>query len=596
MAERLRAPKDVKAQSSPPAGKRSAKRAPKRAVKTREKAGKTPVKAAVKASAAPRTPARAPKKPSRLVPPPQADVMQAAFDLSRQLSLEVREEELVGTFVSTLGRLLPGRYLCLRVIDPRTQALTSMISDGPLTSGESAMQTATLAVKRSALRRTRLSDSVTQSARVRIVDGYERVFRDSAGGFSVPLVASGEMFGLLNVEYPPPFDLCEDDEPVTIPLANQLSVALRNLNLLGEARYYRDYLRKMIDVANAFIIVVDRDARIAVMNRAMQRYLGFPASIIGTPLEEVRKRSTAAEPRLSTLLLAGLRGVEYSDCEVPLWQRHVQKLGRAMFNTSVMRGPDGSIDGVIAIGNDIERMRSLERQVIQAEKLATLGQLAAGVVHELNNPLTSISVYGDYLVRLLDRVGDKPDVDKATKVVEGAARIQKLTRDLMSYARPSGEPEWVSINEVVKQALTFCEHVVRRAEAEVTLTLGDDLPRVHAIRAQLHQVLINLITNACHALGRPGGGVRLGTSMSADGRMVRISVHDDGCGIGAGDRDRVFEPFFTTKKDGKGTGLGLSIVKNIVEGHGGHVGFDSDIGDGTTFVITLPLKKETVVV
>ena len=88
--------------------------------------------------------------------------------------------------------------------------------------------------------------------------------------------------------------------------------------------------------------------------------------------------------------------------------RTCRQLGRAMFNTSVMRGPDGSIDGVIAIGNDVERMRSLERQVIQAEKLATLGQLAAGVVHELNNPLTSISVYGDYLVRLLDRVGEKP--------------------------------------------------------------------------------------------------------------------------------------------------------------------------------------------
>src|SRR5215475_1440659 len=111
--------------------------------------------------------------------------MQAAVDLSRHLSLEVREEELVGTFASTLGALLPGRYLCLRVVDPRTFALTSMISDGPLAAGMVAMQAAPLAVKRSALRRTRLADAVTRSQRIRIVDGYERVFSGSVGGFSV---------------------------------------------------------------------------------------------------------------------------------------------------------------------------------------------------------------------------------------------------------------------------------------------------------------------------------------------------------------------------------------------------------------------------
>jgi len=533
---------------------------------------------------------------AKLTPPSQQAVMQAAFDLSRHLSLEVREEELIGTFAAKLGALLPGRYLCLRVVDPKTLALTSMISDGPLTAGVVAMQVAPLAVKRSALRRTRLSDAVGRSQRIRLVDGYERVFSDSAGGFSVPLVASGEMFGVLNVEYPPPTDLSEVDEPFTIPLANQLSVALRNLTLLGEARYYRDYLRKMIDVANALIIVIDRDANIAVMNKTMQRYLGFGPEVIGMPLEEIRRRSVAPEPRLSTLLLAGLRGIEYSDCEVPLWRRNTDTLGRAMFNTSVLRAPDGSIDGVIGIGNDVERMRSLERQVIQAEKLATLGQLAAGVVHELNNPLTSISVYGDYLVRLFERGGEKGDLDKANKIVEGAARIQKLTRDLMSYARPSGEYEWVLINDVVKQALVFCEHIVRRGEAEVTLALADELPRVHAIRAQLHQVLINLITNAIHALPPTGGHVTIGSELVDGGHAVQVRVADSGVGIGALDRAHVFEPFFTTKKDGKGTGLGLSIVKNIVEGHGGQVRFESEIGMGTTFFITLPIQKETIAV
>ncbi len=551
---------------------------------------------AAKRVKAPKAPKAKPARKPKLKPPAKEAVMQAAFELSRQLSLEVREEELIGTFASTLGALLPGRYLCLRVVDPKTFGLTSMISDGPLTVGVVAMQAAPLAVKRSALRRTRLSDTAARSQRIRIVDGYERVFTDSAGGFSVPLVASGEMFGVLNVEYPPPHDLSSDDEPVTIPLANQLSVALRNLTLLGEARYYRDYLRKTIDVANALIIVIDRDANVAVMNKAMQRYLGFGAEVIGMPLEEIRARSTAPEPRLSTLLLAGLRGIEYSDCEVPLWRRTTETLGRGMFNTSVLRAPDGTIDGVIGIGNDVERMRSLERQVIQAEKLATLGQLAAGVVHELNNPLTSISVYGDYLVRLLERASDKGDLEKANKIVEGAARIQKLTRDLMSYARPSGEYEWVLVNDIVKQALVFCEHVVRRGEAEVTLALADELPRVRAIRAQLHQVLINLITNAIHALPPTGGHVTIGSELVDGGAAVQVRVADGGAGIGALDRAHVFEPFFTTKKDGKGTGLGLSIVKNIVEGHGGQVRFESEVGMGTTFFITLPIHKETIAV
>jgi two-component system, NtrC family, sensor kinase len=528
-------------------------------------------------------------KAKKLVRATQAAVMQAALDLSRQLSLEVREEELVGTFAATLGRLLPGRYVCLRVVDPRTLELTSMIADGPLASRDTIGHEP-LAVKRSALKRTRLPETISSTGRIAVVDAYQPIFAGTKAGFSVPLVASGELFGLCNVEYAAPNDLTAADEPALIPLANQLSVALRNSNLLGEARYYRDYLRKVIDVAPALIVVADREGKLAVMNRAMQRYLGVGPEVIGVTLDQFRQRSTAPEPRLSSLIAEGLQGIEHTDREVVLWRDETQELGRGLFNTSVLRSPDGSIDGVIAIGQEIERVRSLERQVIQAEKLATLGQLAAGVVHELNNPLTSISVYGDYLVKLLEKVGERGDVDKANKVVEGAHRIGKLTRDLMSYARPSGEMEWVALDDVVKQALVFCEHVIKRADANVVLQLEEGLPRVKAIRAQLHQVLINLVTNACHALPEEGQTLTLATS--CDGDCVRITVADTGIGIDAATRVHVFEPFFTTKKDGKGTGLGLSIVKNIVEGHGGTVGFESQVGAGTKFVITLPVTKE----
>jgi signal transduction histidine kinase len=148
----------------------------------------------------------------------------------------------------------------------------------------------------------------------------------------------------------------------------------------------------------------------------------------------------------------------------------------------------------------------------------------------------------------------------------------------------------VDLNDVVRQALVFCEHVIKRAEANVELKLAEALPQVRVIRTQLHQVLINLITNACHAL--PDEGQRLTLSTVRDDSHVRVGVADTGIGIDAADRDHVFEPFFTTKKDGKGTGLGLSIVKNIVEGYGGTVSFESQVGAGTTFYITLPVEKE----
>jgi signal transduction histidine kinase len=529
-------------------------------------------------------------KAKKLVRATQAAVRQAALELSRQLSLEVREEELVGTFAATLGRLLPGRYVCLRVVDPRTLELTSMIADGPLAARHEILAQP-LELKRSALRRTRLPEAILSTGRIRVADSYQPIFAGATSGFSVPLVASGELFGLCNVDYPGSNDLTDADEPAIIPLANQLSVALRNSNLLGEARYYRDYLRKVIDVANALIMVVDRDARIAVMNRALQRYAGVGPDVIGGTLERFRGGATAPEQRLSSLLYEGLEGIEHSDREVVLWRSDKECFGRGLFNTSVLRAPDGSIDGVIAIGHEVERVRSLERQIIQAEKLATLGQLAAGVVHELNNPLTAISTYGDYLVRRMENLAEKGDAEKAHKIVEGAQRIQKLTRDLMSYARPSGELEWVSLNDVVRQALVFCDHVIKRAEARVELRLAEDLPSVRAIRTQLHQVLINLVTNACHAL--PDAGQTLTVVTARDNGNVRVSVCDSGIGIDGSARAHVFEPFFTTKKDGKGTGLGLSIVKNIVEGHGGTISFESQVGAGTTFFITLPVGKET---
>ena len=332
------------------------------------------------------------------------------------------------------------------------------------------------------------------------------------------------------------------------------------------------------------------------MNRAMQRYLGFGPEVIGTPLEEIRKRSTAPEPRLSTLLLAGLRGVEYSDCEVPLWRRRTADArARACSTPRSCARPDGSIDGVIAIGNDIERMRSLERQVIQAEKLATLGQLAAGVVHELNNPLTSISVYGDYLVRLLERVGEKRRLEKAQQDRRGRGAHPEADARPHELRAPVGRARaGAGQRGGAPGAGLLRAHRAPRARRRWRSTLADELPRVHAHPRAAPSGAHQPHHQRLHALPPTGGQVTLGTALRRRRARGAGRVADTGVGISALDRDHVFEPFFTTKKDGKGTGLGFRSSRTSSKGTaGGDVRERS--GQGTTFVITLPMQKETIV-
>jgi len=262
-----------------------------------------------------------------------------------------------------------------------------------------------------------------------------------------------------------------------------------------------------------------------------------------------------------------------------------------------VRGEAGKPAAVLGIGQDVTALRALQSQVVHAEKLATVGQIAAGVAHEINNPLTSIQVCASALARkaALAVEGkaanaiDAADLDRVQKIQEGAARIQRFARDLVSYARPSGsEVEQVSLNDVVDQGLSFCEHVLGAARATVERDYGDDLPRIQAVRDQILQVVINLITNAAHAIEPRGGQVRVRT-WAAGEASVGFALSDTGVGIKDEDRAKIFDPFFTTKPAGKGTGLGLSVVRNIIYAHGGQISFQTRPGSGTTFVVTLPV-------
>jgi C4-dicarboxylate-specific signal transduction histidine kinase len=242
------------------------------------------------------------------------------------------------------------------------------------------------------------------------------------------------------------------------------------------------------------------------------------------------------------------------------------------------------IDNHRALERNLQELRA---QVIQSEKLASLGQIAAGIVHELNNPLTTIVAYSDFLRKKTQaRGGDPADVERLSRINEAAERIRRFSRDLTDYSRPASEvPAPVAIHDIIERALVFCEHELDKTGVLVERSFGEVRP-VRGVAGQLTQVFVNLFTNAAHAMLHEGGLLTISTTMTDD--EVQVTITDDGHGIDVDHRAQIFEPFFTTKKDGTGTGLGLSIVRSIVQSHGGRIRVDGAEPRGTVFHVELP--------
>jgi|HubBroStandDraft_1064217.scaffolds.fasta_scaffold01277_7 two-component system, NtrC family, sensor kinase len=250
---------------------------------------------------------------------------------------------------------------------------------------------------------------------------------------------------------------------------------------------------------------------------------------------------------------------------------------------------------VSALASGAQRnAKAFDKRMIQIDKLATFGELAAGVVHELNNPLTSIVAYSEYLVRKVIEEGsvhEEDDVERLRRVRDSANRMLRLSRELVGYARPSGGARGpCALHSVIDQAVAFCEHVLSTNGVGVERQYLDEDPMVRATSEQIVQVFVNLLTNACQAAPRAGGRIVLTTTRAEGGARGRIAVavEDNGSGIAPENLPHVFAPFFTTKRSTHGIGLGLSITKNIVEDHGGTIRVESLFGHGTRFLIDLP--------
>lgn len=344
----------------------------------------------------------------------------------------------------------------------------------------------------------------------------------------------------------------------------------------------KQYLENLLENANDVIYTLDTEQNFTYVNGKIEAWGYRKDDLIGRPyLSLLSKRHRGR--RLKSTLDIGAKQVY----EVEVVTR-TGEARMAMVSVSPLHGVEGEILGVLGIARDMTETKKLEQQIRNSEKLASVGKLAAGVAHEINNPLGGI-------LNCLYNLG-KGTISPARReeylasMEDGLRRVQKIVRQLLDFSQQH-QPEFSlsDINQVIGRVLVLTNHLFAPNRIVLETTLGAALPPLMIDRHMIEQVLMNLILNAVQAM--KGGGVLSIRTMVEEG-VCLVTIRDTGYGIPPTVLPKIFDPFFTTKNEGEGTGLGLSVSLGIVERHGGKILVESEVGKGTLFTLCLPLSRD----
>lgn len=358
-------------------------------------------------------------------------------------------------------------------------------------------------------------------------------------------------------------------------------------------RNYRVLFESTLD---GMLVIDVETVKVVLANEALVKMFGFDSSeeVIGlNPIDFVHPED---RKRVLGYLMEDALGKENRDIHE---FRAITKDGREIWVSGVGSRIDysgkpavlSSIRDITQLKKAEEEKRRLEEQIQLAGRLAAVGELAAGVAHELNNPIAAIKGFAQLLA-------GKADVDASLKkdlqtIYSESQRASRITQNLLTFARRH-EPEkrLISINEALEKTLELRAHQMKLNKIELEMDLDPNLPRTMADFHQMQQVFVNILNNAEQAMLEAHGRGKLIVRTQKMGGMIRISFTDDGPGISEENLKRIFDPFFTTKEVGKGTGLGLSICYGIVEAHCGRIYAMSKVGQGATFVVEIPVVSE----
>jgi two-component system, NtrC family, sensor kinase len=358
------------------------------------------------------------------------------------------------------------------------------------------------------------------------------------------------------------------------------------------------FLHNIIRSSVDGIVVVDIKGVPIIFNEGAERILGYQAEeIIGNP-ENFRRfypTEVAAE------MMRRMRGGEYgppdklNTTRITLINRNGEEVP-VNFSATIIR-ERGQEVGSVGIFSDLreilkvhQQLEATQHQLVQAEKIASLGRMAAGVAHEINNPLAGILIYAELLARELEQ--DNPIRENVEIIINQTMRCQQIVTRLLDFSRQSlGRKRLFDVNEVLHACVDLVSHQAFFHNIKIEQDLDPGVPQIIGDPGQLQQVFTNLLLNSADAMSG-SGKITITSRPAGSGSGVVLQFTDTGSGIPAEIRDKIFEPFFTTKPPGKGTGLGLSIVYGVIQRHGGSIEAYSPPEGGTIFTVILPLESE----
>jgi two-component system NtrC family sensor kinase len=416
---------------------------------------------------------------------------------------------------------------------------------------------------------------------------YDLLSGAEAHGFAIiPIVRRGECIGAVTLSSLEPREFTPAELERVEAMADLLSVALSNAELVETLRQAEWRFRTLFRAAPDAVLTVLQSGRVREANDAVREVFGLdPANVVGRVLADLIVEED--QQKLESALAAAAAGAP-ARLEVTL-RRDVPggpDDPHRVVALAASRLPEADPPSVLLVGRDMTAEREMRLRLMESDRLAAVGELVAGVAHEVNNPLASISAFAQLLLRDGDLT--EPQRDSLEVIKAETMRASQVVKDLLAFARRS-EPhrEPLDLNLVVTRTLRLRHYQLSTSQIHVDTALSPELPSVVGDARQLQQVCLNLITNAVQAMAPMGGG-RLRVVTRAEGQSVILEMTDTGHGIGQGIRARIFEPFFTTKPEGEGTGLGLSVSYGIVTAHRGTIEVVETSSSGTTFRITLP--------